>query len=67
MEHRRPRLNVQLVKSGPTNGLLGRAWFSNGTVRSGYHLPRRQLSRFTMIGAKVHFDHMDLVSDGADP
>jgi hypothetical protein len=60
-------LNVQLVKSGPTNDYRGRAWFSNGTVKVMAYQPFRvdMQSRFTMIGGKVHFDHMDLVSDGA--
>ena len=60
-------LEVQLVKSGPTNDYRGRAWFSNGTVTIMAYEPFRvdMQSRFTMIGGKVHFDRMDLVSDGA--
>jgi hypothetical protein len=60
-------LEVQLVKSGPTNDYRGRAWFSNGTVKIMAYEPFRvdMQSRFTMIGGKVHFDRMDLLSDGA--
>ncbi len=60
-------LNVQLVKSAPTNDYRGRAWFSNGTVTIMSYLPFRvdMQSRFTMNGGKVHFDRMDLLSDGA--
>ena len=60
-------LNVQLVKSAPTNDYRGRAAFSNGTVKiMNYESFRVDMqSRFTMVGGKVHFDHMDLVSDGA--
>ena len=59
---------VQLVKSGPTNDYRGRASFSNGTMK--IHVlravPRRTCSRASRsIGGKVHFDRIDLVSDGA--
>ena len=60
-------LNVQLVKSRPTNDYRGRAWFTDGTVRIMGYQPFRvdMQSRFTMNGGKVHFDRMDLLSDGA--
>jgi translocation-and-assembly-module (TAM) inner membrane subunit TamB-like protein len=60
-------LEVQLVRSRPTNDYRGRAWFTNGTVRIMAYQPFRvdMQSRFTMNGGKVHFDRMDLVSDGA--
>ena len=60
-------LNVQLVKSGPTDDYRGRAWFSNGTVSIMQYQPFRvdMQSRFTMKDGKVHFDHMDLLSAGA--
>jgi translocation and assembly module TamB len=62
-----PDLTVQLVKSGPTNDYRGRARFSKGTVKIMAYLPFRadMQSRFTMQGGKVHFDRMDLISDGA--
>ncbi|HEY7502260.1 MAG TPA: translocation/assembly module TamB domain-containing protein [Vicinamibacterales bacterium] len=60
-------LTVQMVKSGPTNDYRGRAWFSNGTVKIMAYEPFRvdMRSRFTMKGSNVHFDWMDLLSDGA--
>jgi hypothetical protein len=60
-------LTVHMVKSGPTNDYRGRAWFSNGTVQIMAYQPFSvdMQSRFTMNGGKVHFDHMDLVSEGA--
>jgi hypothetical protein len=62
-----PDLTVQLVKSGPTNDYRGRARFSKGIVEIMSYEPFRvdMQSRFTMKGGQVHFDHMDLVSDGA--
>jgi hypothetical protein len=60
-------LNVQLVRSKATSDYRGRAWFTNGTVRiMGYQPFRADMqSRFTMKDGKVHFDRMDLVSEGA--
>jgi len=60
-------LTVQLHRSESTNDYRGRASFSNGTVRIMAYQPFRtdMQSRFTLNGGKVHFDRMDLVSDGA--
>jgi hypothetical protein len=60
-------LEVQFVRSGATNDYRGRAWFSKGTVKIMSYEPFAvdMQSRFTLVGGTVHFDHMDLVSDGA--
>jgi translocation and assembly module TamB len=60
-------LNVQLYRSDAMNDYRGRASFSNGTVRIQAYEPFRadMQSRFNMVGGKVHFDRIDLVSDGA--
>ena len=58
-------LTVSLDRS--LNDYRGRASFSNGTIRIQSYEPFRadMQSRFTMDGAKIHFDHIDLISDGA--
>ncbi len=60
-------LTLQLHRSGPTSDYRGRATISNGTVRIQSYQPFRMdmQSRFSLNGGKVHFDRMDLVSDGA--
>jgi TamB, inner membrane protein subunit of TAM complex len=60
-------LTVQLVKSAPTNDYRGRSTFSGGTVQiMGYQPFRLDMqSRFKLNGAKVEFDRIDLISDGA--
>jgi TamB, inner membrane protein subunit of TAM complex len=62
-----PNLTVQLVKSAPTNDYRGRSTFSGGTVQiMGYQPFRLDMqSRFKLNGAKVEFDRIDLISDGA--
>ena len=62
-----PDLTVQMYWGGVTNDYRGRASFSNGTVRIMAYQPFRadMDSRFNMVGGKVHFDRMTLVSDGA--
>ena len=46
---------------------MGRAGFSNGTVKIQIYEPFRtdMQSRFTIDNGIVHFDHMDLSSDGS--
>jgi TamB, inner membrane protein subunit of TAM complex len=60
-------LTVQLHRSQPTNDYRGGATFSNGTVQIQAYQPFRidMQSRFTLDGGKVHFDRIDLTSDGA--
>jgi hypothetical protein len=60
-------LTVQLTRSNPTSDYRGRATFANGTVQiQKYQSFRIDLqSRFTLNGSKLHFDRMDLISDGA--
>jgi hypothetical protein len=60
-------LDVQLYRSDTLNDYRGRASFSDGTVAIQSYQPFRadMQSRFNMVGAKVHFDRIDLVSDGA--
>ncbi|HXW05366.1 MAG TPA: translocation/assembly module TamB domain-containing protein [Vicinamibacterales bacterium] len=60
-------LNVQLYRSDVLNDYRGRASFTEGTVRIQAYQPFRadMESRFNMVGGKVHFDRIDLVSDGA--
>ena len=62
-----PNLTVQLVKSAPTNDYRGRATFSGGTVAIMNYQPfaLNMQSRFKMIGGRVQFDRIDLLSDGA--
>ena len=62
-----PSLTVQMYRSPLTNDYRGRASFSNGTVDILSYLPFRadMQSRFSMNGTKVHFDRMDLATDGA--
>ena len=60
-------LTVQLYRSAATNDYRGRATISNGTVQIQAYQPFRMdmESRFSLDGGKVHFDRMDLNSDGA--
>ena len=60
-------LAVQLHRSEPTNDYRGGATFSNGTVQIQSYQPFRidMQSRLTLNGGKVHFDRIDLTSDGA--
>src|SRR5688572_11242798 len=62
-----PNLTVQMYRSPLTNDYRGRASFSHGTVDILSYLPFRadMQSRFSMNGTKVHFDRMDLATDGA--
>ena len=58
-------LTVQLYRGA--NDYRGRASFSNGTVRIQSYEPFRtdMQSRFKLDGGRVHFDRIDLISDGA--
>jgi hypothetical protein len=60
-------LNVQLYRSEILNDYRGRASFSEGTVAIQSYQPFRtdMQSRFNMVGGRIHFDRIDLVSDGA--
>ncbi len=60
-------LTLQLHRSELTGDYRGRATINNGTVRIQAYQPFRMdmQSRFSLNGGKVHFDRMDLVSDGA--
>jgi hypothetical protein len=60
-------LTVQMYRSELTRDYRGRASFSDGLVSIMSYLPFRadMQSRFRMEGAKIHFDRIDLVSDGA--
>ena len=62
-----PNLTVQLYRSEPTNDYRGTAEFSDGTVRILSYLPfgADMTSRFSLDGGKVHFEEMELLSDGA--
>ena len=62
-----PNLTVQMYRSPLTNDYRGRASFSRGTVDILSYLPFRadMQSRFSLNGSKVHFDRMDLATDGA--
>jgi hypothetical protein len=60
-------LTLQLYRSDATNDYRGRATITNGTVLIQSYEPFRMdmQSSFSMNGGKVHFDRMNLVSDGA--
>jgi hypothetical protein len=60
-------LTVELYRSDATNDYRGRTTISNGTVQIQSYQPFRMdmQSRFSLSNGKVHFDHMDLLSDGA--
>jgi translocation-and-assembly-module (TAM) inner membrane subunit TamB-like protein len=60
-------LTVRLGRSDLTNDYRGSAEFSQGTVTIQAYQPFRvdMQSTFSLNGGKVHFDKMDLVSDGA--
>jgi translocation and assembly module TamB len=60
-------LSVSLYRSFATNDYRGNASFSNGTVKiQTYEAFRADMrSRFRLDGSKVHFDRIDLASDGA--
>jgi hypothetical protein len=62
-----PNLTVQMYRSDATRDYRGHSSFSNGTVSIMSYLPFRadMQSRFSMDGGKIHFDRIDLVSDGA--
>jgi hypothetical protein len=60
-------LTVELYRSDATNDYRGRTTISNGTVQIQSYQPFRMdmQSRFSLSNGKVHFDRMDLISDGA--
>ena len=60
-------LTVRLWRSDLTNDYRGSAAFSQGTVTIQAYQPFRvdMTSTFALNGGKVHFDKMDLISDGA--
>jgi hypothetical protein len=60
-------LTVQLYRSEATKDYRGRATFDHGTVRMLSYEPFRVdlNASFSLNGGKVHFDRMELVSDGA--
>jgi hypothetical protein len=60
-------LTVELYRSVATNDYRGRTTISNGTVQIQSYQPFRMdmQSRFSLSNGRVHFDRMDLVSDGA--
>jgi hypothetical protein len=62
-----PDLTVQMYRSPLTNDYRGRATFSEATIRIMSYLPFRadMQSRFSLNGTKMHFDRMDLASEGA--
>jgi hypothetical protein len=60
-------LTLQLYRSDATNDYRGTTAFTNGTVKIQAYQPFRVdlQSRFSLDGGKVHFDRMDLTSEGA--
>ena len=60
-------LTLQLHRSDVTNDYRGTVSITNGTVQIQAYQPFRidMQSRFSLNGGKVHFDRMDLTSDGA--
>jgi hypothetical protein len=60
-------LTVRLGRSDVTNNYRGSAEFSEGTVRIQAYQPFRvdMQSTFSLNGGKLHFDRMDLISEGA--
>ena len=60
-------LTLQLHRSDVTSDYRGTATITNGTVKIQAYQPFRMdmRSRFSLNGGKVHFDRMDLTSDGA--
>jgi TamB, inner membrane protein subunit of TAM complex len=60
-------LTVRLGRSDATNDYRGSANFSRGTVRIQAYQPFSvdMDSTFSLNGGNVHFDRMDLISDGA--
>jgi hypothetical protein len=62
-----PDISVRMGWGGVTNDYRGRASFSKGIVRIMSYLPFRadMQTSFSMQGGKVHFDRMNLLSDGA--
>jgi hypothetical protein len=60
-------LTVRLGRNELTNDYRGSAEFSEGTVRIQAYQPFRvdMQSTFSLNGGKLHFDQMNLVSDGA--
>lgn len=60
-------LTVQLYRSQATNDYRGRASFSDGTVSIQQYEPfsTAMQARFNLQGRVVHFDRIDLRSDGA--
>jgi hypothetical protein len=59
--------NLKVSLNRGLNDYRGRASFSNGTVSIQSYEPFRaeMQSRFTMNGSKIHFDRIDLISEGA--
>jgi TamB, inner membrane protein subunit of TAM complex len=60
-------LDVQVYRPPIATNYLGRVSFSNGTVKiQSYEAFRTDMqSQFTIDGAIVHFDHMNLLGDGS--
>lgn len=60
-------LTVRLGRSDSTNDYRGSAEFSEGTVKVQAYQPFRidMTSTFSLNGSQLHFDRMDLISDGA--
>ena len=60
-------LTIQLYRSEATKDYRGRATIENGTVSIQSYEPFRMdlNSTFSLNGGKVHFDRMDLLSEGA--
>ncbi len=60
-------LNVQIFRPPVATNYLGRASFSDGTVKiQSYESFRTNMqSRFTIDGPIVHFGHMDLIGEGS--
>jgi hypothetical protein len=60
-------LAVTLYRSEVTNDYRGNASFSNGTIKIQSYEPfsASMRSRFKLVGGKVTFDRIDLISDGA--
>ena len=60
-------LNVLIFRPPVATNYLGRASFSDGTVKIQWYESFRtnMQSRFTIDGPMVHFGHMDLIGDGS--
>ena len=62
-----PDLTVQMYRAPLSSDYRGRATFTEGTIRIMSYLPFQadMESRFRLDGSKMHFDRIDLASDGA--